>query len=67
MLRGATPAGVPEIALQTGPQADAQAARRAAWTAPASVAVLILGIYGLTAFAFAVMRALPVLASGSGH
>lgn len=67
MLRGVTPEGVPKIPLQTGPQADAQAVRRAAWTAPASVAVLILGIYGLTAFAFAVMRALPVLASGSGH
>jgi len=41
--------------------------RFSAWSAPASVAVLILAIYAATALAFEIIRGLPVLASGSGH
>lgn len=67
MARGAAPARDPEPALEAGAEADARAVRRAAWMAPTSVAVLIVAIYGMTALAFAVMRALPALASGGGH
>lgn len=58
-------AAPPAPAREAAP--DAAAIRHSAWSAPASVAVLMLAIYAATAFAFDLMRALPVQASGSGH
>jgi cytochrome c oxidase subunit 1 len=46
---------------------DRAAVRFSAWSAPVSVAVLVLAIYAATVLAFELMRALPVLAAGSGH
>ncbi len=44
------------------------ALRQAAWTGPLSVALLVAAMYAATATAFAVMRALPVIApAGGGH
>lgn len=58
-------AALPAPAPQAPP--DRAAVRQSAWAAPASVAALILAIYAATALAFELMRALPVVASGSGH
>ncbi|MBL8702604.1 MAG: cbb3-type cytochrome c oxidase subunit I [Alphaproteobacteria bacterium] len=42
------------------------AIRHAAWTAPLSVATLVLAMYALTILAFTVLRALPVVGSAAG-
>lgn len=41
-------------------------AAQAAWTGPISVVVLIAAMYGATAFAFMLMRGLPITAAGGG-
>jgi cytochrome c oxidase subunit 1 len=44
------------------------ALRQAAWSGPLWVAVLVIAMYAMTALAFALLRALPVLSSGGvGH
>ncbi|HEY7609988.1 MAG TPA: cbb3-type cytochrome c oxidase subunit I [Alphaproteobacteria bacterium] len=62
---GARAAAPPARAI--APPPERAVVRYSAWSAPASVAVLILAIYAATALAFELMHALPVLASGSGH
>lgn len=58
-------AAAPAPAHEAAP--DAAAVGVAAWSAPASVAVLVLAIYAATALSFELIRALPVVAAGSGH
>lgn len=65
LARLGAPAAPPARAF--APPPDGAAVRYSAWSAPASVAVLVLAIYAATALAFELMRALPVLAAGSGH
>ncbi|MCK6454078.1 MAG: cbb3-type cytochrome c oxidase subunit I [Alphaproteobacteria bacterium] len=44
----------------------AMAIRQAAWTGPLSVAALVVAMYGMTALAFTLLRALPVAGMGGG-
>lgn len=45
---------------------EAAAIRQAAWTGPLSVAVLVIAMYAMTALAFALLRALPIVGLGGG-
>jgi hypothetical protein len=50
----------------TLPAPDDAAIRQAAWSGPLSVGVLVVAMYAMTALAFALLRALPVIGTGSG-
>jgi len=54
-------AAPPDLAAPAG-----AAIRRAAWTGPLSVVILVLGMYAMTILSFALMRALPILGEGGG-
>lgn len=62
--RSLTERGIGGPALAAAP--GAMAIRQAAWTGPLSVVALVAAMYGMTALAFTLLRALPVLGMGGG-
>lgn len=61
----AAPARHSGVAVDIGAPA-ASAMRQAAWAGPLSVVVLVAAMYAMTALAFGLLRALPVLGLGGG-
>jgi cytochrome c oxidase subunit 1 len=67
-LLGLVKTGVAAIPKAAPPADPRPAIGRPAWSGPAAVALLVLAMYGATWFAFALLRALPAVASaGGGH